>query len=497
MEKINLKLPRVTPSEAGLDANAVLDFLDAAEQAGLELHSLMVAVGGKVAAEGWWAPYAAPFRHGCYSGTKTFTSAAVGFAIAEGLMKESDPLISFFSEQQKPGQDANMPLVTIRDLLCMACGQSEEVDLTKADDAAALFLNAKFPDRPGSVFRYNSIASHMLGEVIFRKTGRTLPEYLQPRLFAPLGITDVRWDRAPQGRPMGGWGIHLRTEDYLKLSILFLQHGVWNGKQVLPQGWAERASAKQIENASADSLPEWSQGYCYQMWRNVTPGSFRLDGAFGQLCCVYPDRNAVVAVTSAENDVQTELNLIRDVLAAGIADKPLHQPYADRRLAERLAQLSLRETGRVCRSPLERKFRNAEIVFEKNQGSLFPESQRGMAFLRESGIERASLRFFEHVCLLSWTEASHRHTVKVGLDGNYAVSDLELPFADDPVFAVGRWEGDSFFFTLRAIEEPHALKGEVTVEGDKACLSYFDALDLTSNEWKEIRGTLRKEDQGE
>ncbi len=493
MNRTQLKLPRTTPSEAGLDANAVLDFLDAAEDAGLELHSLMIAVGGKVAAEGWWAPYAAPLRNGCYSGTKTFTSVAVGFAVAEGLMAESDPLVSFFPEKEKPGQDANLPLVTVRDLLCMACGQDAEVDLAKTDDAVALFLGAKIPHRPGTVFRYNSIASHMLGEVIFRKTGKTLPEYLEPRLFAPLGITDVRWDRTPQGHAMGGWGIHLRTEDYLKLGMLFLQNGKWNGKQVLPNGWAERASARQIDNSSEDSLPEWSQGYCYQMWRSVTPGSYRLDGAFGQLCCVYPDRGAAVAVTSAENDIQAELGLVRDVLVPGITGKPANHPYADRRLAERLAQLSLHETGRVCRSALEETFRGKEIVFEKNEGSLVPESQRGMAFLRENGIGKASLRFFGTVCLFSWTEGSYRHTVKIGLDGNYAVSEMELPFAADPIFAVGHWEGASFRFVLRPIEEPHALQAKLTVaEGGTVSLSYFDRLTL-ANGWTEIKGTFQKE----
>lgn len=491
MKEVNRKLPRVTPSEVGLDANAVLDFLDAADAAGLELHSLMIAIAGKVAAEGWWAPYAAPIRHGCYSGTKTFTSAAVGFAIAEGLMKETDPLIKFFPEKTKPGQDANMPLVTVRDLLCMACGQGEEVDLTKADDAVSMFLDAKFPDKPGTVFRYNSVASHMLGEIIFRKTGRTLPEYLEPRLFAPLGITDVRWDRTPQGHPMGGWGIHLRTEDYMKLGILFLQRGKWNGKQILPQGWAEHASASQIDNSSEDSLPEWSQGYCYQMWRNVTPGSFRLDGAFGQLCNLYPDRNAAIAVTSAEFDIQTELNLIRNVLVPGITGKPLDNPYADRRLAERLSQLSLHETGKTGRSKLEEKFRNAQIVFEKNEGSLIPESQRGMAFLRENGIGKASLHFFGSVCLLSWTEGHYSHTVKIGLDGNYAASDIELPCATNPVLALGHWEGPTFRFVLRSIEEPHATRGKLTVEGETVRLAYFDRLNLESD-WVEIKGTLQK-----
>lgn len=491
MEGINVKLPRATPSEVGLNADAVLDFLDASEDAGLELHSLMIAVGGKVAAEGWWAPYASPFRHGCYSGTKTFTSAAVGFAVAEGLVNEEDPLVSFFPEKMKPGQDANMPLVTIRDLLCMACGQDEEVDLAKTDDAVAEFLDARFPYRPGTIFHYNSVASHMLGEVIFRKTGKTLPEYLEPRLFAPLGVTDVRWDCTPQGLPMGGWGIHLRTEDYLKMGMLFLQHGKWNGKQVLPQGWAERASTWRIDSSVENTLPEWLQGYCYQMWRNVTPGSFRLDGAFGQLCIVYPDLNAVVAVTSAETDVQTEMDLIRTVLIPGITWKPGNNPYADRRLAERLSQLSLHETGRVCRSSLEQKFRSAEIVFEKNKGSLIPESQRDMAFLRENGIGKASFRFFGNVCLLSWTEGSANRTIKIGLDGNYAVSEIALPDAADPVFAVGYWEGAAFRFVLRAIEEPHALQGKLTVEdGGAVRLEYFDALSPECG-WTEIKGTLR------
>lgn len=490
MNGISLKLPRSNPSAEGLDANSVLCFLDSAQNNGIELHSLMIAVNGKVVTEGWWEPYVPGIRHGCYSGTKTFTATAIGFAIAEGRLELTDKLEKFFPEKLSPGQDENLHLLTIHDLLRMSCGQEQEVDIAQVPDAVSAFFNAKFPNKPGSVFKYNSVASHMLAEVVYRLTGNTLLEYLEPRLFAPLGITDVRWDRTPQGLSMGGWGIHLRTEDFLKMGMLFLQRGKWNGRQIVPENWVIHAGSRQIDNAVDGAKMEWAQGYCYQMWRNITPDSIRLDGAYGQFSTIYPRQNAVVTITSATQDTGKLMDLVRELIVPALTGKPMSQPDADSLLLERTAQLSLKETGNIGRGELESKLNGSKLIFEENTCSLIPVSQRYMAFLRDCGIQKAALKFFDHLCLFTWMEGNRNCTVKIGLEGNYAASELELPCADDPVLSVGCWQGSTFQFVIRAIEEPHSLQVRLTVQDNSVKLAYFDPLD-PEVKWMECIGIIR------
>jgi len=76
-------LPRDTPAAQGVSSSAVRDFVQALDRID-GLHGVVVVRHGQVIAEGWWTPYDAGHRHMLYSLSKSFTSSAVGFAIAEG-----------------------------------------------------------------------------------------------------------------------------------------------------------------------------------------------------------------------------------------------------------------------------------------------------------------------------------------------------------------------------------------------------------------------------
>ena len=92
-------LPRGAPEDQQVDPAAILRFLDAVEDhPGVEMHSLMVLRHGHVVAEGWWAPYSAERPQLLYSLSKSFTSTAVAFAQAEGLLDLDDTVISHFAE---------------------------------------------------------------------------------------------------------------------------------------------------------------------------------------------------------------------------------------------------------------------------------------------------------------------------------------------------------------------------------------------------------------
>ena len=173
-------------------------------------------------------------------------------------------------------------------------------------------------------------------------TGERLLDHLSPRLLAPLGIEGATWERSPDGIDVGGFGLSMTTEGIAAFGQLLLQRGRWHGRQLVHPAWVEAATARHVSNGDPAAASDWTQGYGFQFWRG-RHGSFRADGAFGQLCVVLPERGVVVAVTAGVPDMQAEMNVLWDgLLPALVADEPL-APDRDghARLTERLSSLRL------------------------------------------------------------------------------------------------------------------------------------------------------------
>jgi CubicO group peptidase (beta-lactamase class C family) len=343
-----ISLPRSTPEEQGVSAAAINVFLDSIAKSDHEFQSFMLVRHGKVIAEAWWNPYRPDLKHTLYSLSKSFTATAVGFAKAEGKLALSDKVISFFPDQLPVSVSPYLQQLTIKELLTMSVGQEPDptFEVTKTNDWVKTFLALPIKNEPGSRFLYNSMATYMLSAIVQKATGQKIFDYLQVRLFEPLGIAGIDWETDPKGVNTGGWGLRLKTEDIAKFAQLFLQKGKWNGKQLLPAGWAEEASSAQIiqhpdySQAKRDSS-DWEQGYGYQMWR-CRHNAFRGDGAFGQYAIVIPEHDAVIAITSETMDMQGELNLIWKILLPAFQNGALKpNEDDDAKLNEKLASLSL------------------------------------------------------------------------------------------------------------------------------------------------------------
>ncbi|MBW7460509.1 beta-lactamase family protein, partial [Paenibacillus sepulcri] len=126
MERTNLHLPRSQPEAQGIPSAAVIDFLNAVQERDLELHSLMILRHGQVIAEGWWAPYASHLPHMLFSLSKSFTSTAIGFAAAEGLLSVDDAVLSFFPDDAPAAIEPNLAAMRIRHLLMMGTGNDKD-----------------------------------------------------------------------------------------------------------------------------------------------------------------------------------------------------------------------------------------------------------------------------------------------------------------------------------------------------------------------------------
>ena len=333
-------LPRSSPEAQGVSSSAILSFIESADKDIDSLHSFMLLRHGHVVAEGWWSPYTAQSPHSLYSLSKSFTSTAVGLAIAEGKLSVDDEVLKFFPEDAPSNPSDNLKAMRVSDLLRMSTGHQTEPPRPDNQPWTKAFLAHPVPFKPGTHFLYNTSATYMLSAIVQKATGQTVLEYLRPRLFEPLGIEHPTWETSPQGITAGGYGLSIRTEDIARFGQLYLQKGKWQGRQLVPEAWIEAATARQTSNGSSPNS-DWDQGYGYQFWR-CRNGVYRGDGAFGQYCIVLPEQDAVIAITSGVRDMQAVLNLIWDKLLPAMKPSPLApDDAAAQRLEKALKSLSL------------------------------------------------------------------------------------------------------------------------------------------------------------
>ena len=370
-ERSSSALPRSVPEAQGISSTAILEFVQAADKQVADMHSFMLVRHGHVVAEGWWTPYAAETRHMLYSLSKSFTSTAVGLAVADGKLSIDDEALKFFPDDAPANPTNNLKSMRVRDLLCMSTGHQIEVRLSETNELpwTKSFLAHPVPHKPGTHFQYNTPATYMQSAIVQKVTGQTVLDYLRPRLFNPLGIENPTWGTSPQGISLGGYGLSIRTEDIAKFGQLYLQKGRWQEKQLVPSAWVEAATARQTSNGS-NPKSDWDQGYGYQFWR-CRHGAYRGDGAFGQYCLVMPEQDAVIAITSGTRDMQAVLNLIWDKLLPAMQSTPLPANGPARKELERaLSKLVLPMPEGAASSPMAAKVSGKRFVFPMNTQKL-------------------------------------------------------------------------------------------------------------------------------
>ncbi len=358
-------LPRSAPEAQGVASTAMLEFVDTLNEQIEGMHSVMVVRHRQVIAEGWWAPYDAEYNHVLYSLSKSFTSTAVGFAVAEGRLSIDDEVLKFFPDDAPTNASSNLKAMRVRDLLMMSTGHQDEPSASPDVISPKSFLAKEVPHLPGTHFKYNTAATFMQSAIVQKVSGQTVLEFLRPRLFEPLGIEHPVWDTNFQGISLGGYGLRVRTEDIARFGQLYLQRGSWNGKALLPAEWVAMATAKQTSNGS-NPKSDWNQGYGFQFWR-CRHNAYRGDGAFGQFCVVMPDQDAVVAITSGVKDMQAVLNVIWAKLLPAMQPQALPaNSAAGQQLTDKLARLELRTAQGSATSPLAGKILNRKYVFSAN-----------------------------------------------------------------------------------------------------------------------------------
>jgi len=427
----DFQLPYSAPESQGIASSAILGFVEAVEQNIESLHSFMLLRHGQVLAEGWWAPYEADRSHMLFSLSKSFTSSAIGLAVAEGRLSIDDLVLPFFPEDAPAKPSANLAAMRVHDLLSMSTGHAEDTTpyMRQQPDGnwAKAFLARPVDHTPGTHFLYNSGASYMLSAIIQRLTGGTLLDYLRPRLLTPLGIEQAAWQSCPRGINTGGFGLSVTTDAIARFGQLYLQKGVWQGTRILPEAWVEAASAAQISNSSPNI--DWAQGYGYQFWR-CRHGAYRGDGAFGQYCVIMPEEDAVLAITSGLGDMQPPLDLIWKHLLPAMQPTALPEDRAAQAALEhKLAHLALSTQPGRQTSPLAAEVSGRTYVFEKN----------------DQDVDAITLDVDQGGAALTIQDSKGTHRIRAAHGSWLQGSTTLYGNIADPVAASGAWTSDDTY----------------------------------------------------
>lgn len=345
MSDTTIFTPASTPESIGIPSQAVLRFIQRLDTERICMHGFLLVRHGKVAAEGYWAPYAGDSMHRMYSVSKSFVSLAVGLMVDQGQLHLDDQVVKFFPDKQPDKVHPYLESATVRDLLMMATPHNSTTYTRTDKDWAWTFFNKKPSHPPGTLFSYDTSATVTLTTIVERISGMPFLEYMRPFLLDPIGFSADAWCiQCPEGTSWGGSGVICTLKDMAKVAWVCMNGGRWGQRQLLPEGYVQAATSKQIDNSLGGN---W--GYGYQIWREQNNG-FAFRGMGSQLAICYPDKDFLFACTADTQGADLNkkggrrgiLAAMRQELYAELSDGALPaDPGALRSLEETIGTLTI------------------------------------------------------------------------------------------------------------------------------------------------------------
>lgn len=290
---------KARPRRVGVDGERLLAFAQAlsGSREG-NVHAVTVLSRGKCVFEAARAGYSPDMPHAAFSLSKTVTGLAVGMLVDDGRLSTDDLVLSFFPEFAGKRTGAKFKLLTVEHLLSMAVELPfNEVGVVTSNTYTRSFFESALRVSPGKSFAYNSMCSYILAVIVTRVTGTSLAEFLDARLFSPMGIRNYFWEKSSEGVEKGGWGLYLSVRSMAKLGMLFLSGGVWENKRLISAEWLAHMAKR--HNAVPDAIGAFDYGY--HLWCHKEGGSFLLNGMLGQNVWVVPKSELVVAITAGDS----------------------------------------------------------------------------------------------------------------------------------------------------------------------------------------------------
>ena len=310
-------LPSASPEEREVDGEALDAALDSAQSLGYVRSMAVVRDGYLLEERHWFGP--PELLRQSWSVTKSVVSMLIGIAIEQGLIEDglTARMVDYLPEHLVPDDPAKQDIL-IWHLLTMTAGfewnEDDVVDWMNGVDPVGDILSRPLADPPGTVWLYNTAASHLLSVVLTEATGMTTLEYADQVLFGPLGITERSW-QLTGGYHAGGHGLHLRTHDLAKLGVLTIDGGSWQGERIVSSYWLNLSTYPLVQLGDMGPLTDLRYGMLWWLDRGSDHDIYMALGHGGQFIFCVPSLKLVVAAHSntGANDQAASLQ-IRSIL---------------------------------------------------------------------------------------------------------------------------------------------------------------------------------------
>ena len=299
-------------SYAGQEVDSLL-FLDNTDTA-----ALLVVHQGRICFEEYWLTGGRDVNWLSMSVAKSVISTAVGVAVDEGVIDILKPISFYVPELESSAYDG----VLVKDVLQMSSGAAWSEDYSDPESdvmrmGAIMARGGSLDDfvagmrrewEPGTRHRYNSADTQALGMLLTRATGKSISNYVEEKLWLPLGMeANGYWILDDYQMEMAFGGLNATARDYAKLGELYRLKGLWNGRRIISEQWVSEATRPDAPHVMPYANDGYALGYGYQWWIPDThKGEYLAIGVYNQFIYVNPARDMVIVKLSANSDYALE-----------------------------------------------------------------------------------------------------------------------------------------------------------------------------------------------
>ena len=250
-----------------------------------------------------------------FSVAKSYLSLLAGVAVADGLITDLDSQVR--ETVDDGGFDGpHNSAITWRHLLQQTSestgtlfGKPDRIDHNRSlatEGRGAAKGHARMLHAPGTFWEYNDVRVNRLSLALLRRFRRPLPDIFAERIMRPIGASDTwRWHgyrtssvdvggrmiESVSGGTHWGGGVEIHAEDQARIGQLMLQHGRWDGTQVLPEDWITQSVAACALNPAYGFL--WWLNTGRLRYPHAPEGSFFAVGAGGNITWIDPTHEIV------------------------------------------------------------------------------------------------------------------------------------------------------------------------------------------------------------
>jgi len=296
---------------------AVADYVERVSGGGV-----MIVRHGRLVWEDYWGGWTKDSIDIGYSMAKSFTSALVGIAIAEGHIEGVDQSAADFVEEWR-GTDKEK--ITLRHLLTLTSGLdwqegysgvNDVTTMATSEDHVAHVLARPLAAEPGTRFLYSTGDPEVFSRILLVATGKEAEDYAREKIFDVIGMTKVTWLKDPKGHTTTYCCVNTTAREYARFGYLYLRGGRWEEKQVVPAEWVEEST-----QAYEEVSPSHGYGFLWHVptFADVPSKVFNAEGIKTKYIYVLPDPD-IVAVRLGEEDTDWDGNTFLGLIAKAVTD---------------------------------------------------------------------------------------------------------------------------------------------------------------------------------